>query len=212
MKALAGMGLVLLLMGTSSCGPDTASDQARTAPEPTYDPDTGRLTRLTADINGNGVIDAWTYMDGSLVLRTEVDGDEDGQIDRWELADERGRIVRTAWSRAKNGRADAWAQVDEQGRPVRAWMSAVGDESRPDRWEYYEAGALVRSEEDTSGRGRPDRWDTYEDGIVRTTAFDEDGDGRPDRRLTYDGNGQLLTIESDPDETGSYRQRREIAP
>ncbi len=212
MKPLAIAGTILLLTGAAACGSDSDTDPARTSPQPTYDPDTGKLTRLTADINGNGVIDAWTYMDGSLVLRTEVDTDEDGQIDRWEFADERGRIVRTAWSRAKNGRADAWALIDEEGRPVRAWMSASGDESRPDRWEYYEGGALVRSEDDTTGSGRPDRWDTYEHGVVHTTAFDEDADGRPDRRLTYDSSGQLALIETDPDDDGTYRRQQRVDP
>lgn len=49
-----------------------------------YDPKTGRLSKLSADLNKNGKIDTWTYMDGAKTIRTEQDQNEDGKIDRWE--------------------------------------------------------------------------------------------------------------------------------
>ncbi|MDA1093191.1 MAG: hypothetical protein O3A25_07975 [Acidobacteria bacterium] len=54
------------------------------------------------------------------------------------------------------------------------------------RWEHYEAGALVRVEEDLDFDGGADKWETREAGRVATVAFDENGDGRPERRLVYD--------------------------
>ena len=63
---------------------------------------------------------------------------------------------------------------------------------------------MVRAEEDVSGDGQLDKWETYADGALVTAAFDENADGRQDRRLTYGAGGRLLTIETDPDPTGSY--------
>ena len=53
--------------------------------------ESGRLTRLTYDRNGDGKIDTFGYMDGSRVVRIEVDENGDGKIDRWEYhADPKG--------------------------------------------------------------------------------------------------------------------------
>ena len=64
----------------SDCG--RPSSNRRIAPE--YDSATGKLRLLKYDSNGNGKTDTWSYMDGSRVVRIEIDKDEDGKIDRWE--------------------------------------------------------------------------------------------------------------------------------
>ena len=57
---------------------DPEKERIKATSIPTYDEKTGKLTRLTADLNKDGVIDAYTYMDGTKVLRSEIDADQDG--------------------------------------------------------------------------------------------------------------------------------------
>ena len=47
--------------------------------EPVYDKTTGRLQTLKYDSDGDGKIDTVSYMDGAIVLRIEIDKDEDGR-------------------------------------------------------------------------------------------------------------------------------------
>ena len=51
---------------------------------PEYDPQTGKLRLLKYDSDGNGKVDTVSYMDGSRVVKIEIDKDEDGKVDRWE--------------------------------------------------------------------------------------------------------------------------------
>ncbi|MGH9409954.1 MAG: hypothetical protein ACRD1V_10925 [Vicinamibacterales bacterium] len=200
---------------TAHCSdPDAARVKATT--RPTYDHKTGKLLQLTYDRNKDGVIDTWTDMDGTRAIRSRIDLDEDGRIDRWEYYDASGNLTKVGFSRANNGQPDAWAYAGPDGRISRIEISSTANEHKIDRWEYYDAalaapngdaaGTLVRAEEDTMGDGKPHKWETYENGQVKTVAFDEDGDGKPDRRLTYD-DGRLVLIESSPDASGAYRTR-----
>src|SRR5207342_1019789 len=127
----------------------------------TYDKKTGKLTELTYDRNKNGVIDTWTDMDGSTPLRSRIDLDEDGKIDRWEYYDDKGGLAKVGFSRANNGKADAWAYSAPDGSVARIDISSTADEHRIDRREFYVHGSLLRVEEDTNGDGRVDKWETY---------------------------------------------------
>jgi hypothetical protein len=210
--ALAALALL------SACS-DPEARRMKETTIPTYDKTTGKLTRLTYDRNKNGVIDTWTDMDGPKPLRSRIDLDEDGKIDRWEYYDAAGTLVKVGFSRRKDGKADAWAFPGADGMVERVEASSTGDEKRIDRWEHYAAsragangdatGPLVASEEDTNGDGRPDTWETYEDGAIASVQFDADHDGRPDRRLTY-ADGRLVSIESAPDAGGRYTKRLDV--
>ena len=191
--------------------PDRARLQATT--KPTYDKATGQLKELTLDANRNGRIDTWTEMDGHRPLRSRADTNEDGTLDRWEYYDAAGTLVKVGLSRKGSGQPDAWAYAGAGGRIDRIEVSSTGDETRIDRWEYYDAtaapgadgaGVLVRVDEDANHDGRRDKWERYDRGVLRTAEFDEDGDGRPDRRLTYDGTA-LVSIEV-ADGRGGYRK------
>jgi hypothetical protein len=74
--------LVVAAIAATACGSESTTEAAAKM-KPEYN-ESGRLTRLTYDRNGDGKIDTWGYMDGSRVLRIEVDDNGDGQIDRWE--------------------------------------------------------------------------------------------------------------------------------
>src|SRR5689334_8517191 len=142
---------------------DGAISQTK-ALEPVYNKKTGRLEQLKYDSDGDGKFDTFSYMDGSTILRIEIDRDEDGKIDRWEYYGPGKVLERVALSRAQNGVADTWQYFDATGSIRRVEM---GEQIRPDkvrleRIEYYDKGAMVRAEEDTDHDGRIDKWETYD--------------------------------------------------
>jgi len=212
--ALCASALATALAGTGCSDPDR--DRSKETTRPTYDKTTGKLTQLTYDRNKNGVIDTWTDMDGMRPLRSRIDLDEDGKIDRWEYYDADGKLLKVGFSRKNNGKPDAWAYSGPDGTVDRVEISSTSDEHKIDRWEHYDSsraapngdgtGPLVSAEEDTNRDGKPDKWETYENGAIKTVAFDENGSGKPGRRLTYE-KGQLVLIESEPDPSGKYTKR-----
>lgn len=195
-------------LSTPACSnPD--AERVRKTTIPTYDTKTGRLTELTYDRNKNGIVDTWTDMDGNRPLRSRIDLDEDGKIDRWEYYDASGALVKVGFSRKHDGKVDAWAFSGPDGTVARVEISTAGDERTIDRREFYEHGTLVRVEEDSNGDGRVDKWETYKDGALTTAAVDENADGVADRRLTYAG-GTLVLIESAPDGSGRFTKRVDV--
>jgi hypothetical protein len=207
-----------VLAGGLACN-DVEVERLRTTTKATYDHKTGALVELTYDVDRNGRIDTWVDMDGARPLRARVDRNEDGRIDRWEYYNENGALTRVGLARASVDKPDAWAYLNAGGQLVRIEVSSVADETRIDRWEYYdtpsragedEQARLVRIEEDTSGDSKPDRWQTYSGGFVATAEFDENADGTRDRRLTYRGR-DLALIEWNPDSSGHYTQRTVVA-
>jgi len=194
---------------------DHAGNQLKATTKPTYDNKTGRLKELTFDSNRNGRIDTWTEMDGSRPIRSRIDRDEDGKIDRWEYYDKRGALTKVGFSRSGGDAPDAWAYSAPNGRVERVEISSRADETKIDRWEYYDVegparpdgfGRLLRAEEDSNGDGKKDRWETYENEELRTVEFDENGDGIRDRRLTYKGS-QVVLVETEPDASGHYTKK-----
>jgi antitoxin component YwqK of YwqJK toxin-antitoxin module len=184
-------------------------DRAKKTTIPTYDAKTGRLTELTYDRNKNGTIDTWTDMDGRKPLRSRIDLDEDGKIDRWEYYDDKGGLLKVGFSRRQDGTVDAWAFSGPDGTVARVEISSTGDERKIDRREFYAGGSLIRVEEDSNGDGRVDKWETYENGALATASIDENGDGVADRRLSY-RSGTLVLIESAPDASGRFTKRVEV--
>jgi hypothetical protein len=192
-----------------ACG-DRATDRLRSTTRPTYDKSTGKLKDLTFDSNKNGTIDTWTEMDGARPILARMDTNEDGTIDRWEYYREDGTLLKVGISRKGDGNPDAWVFSGDGGRIERVEVSSIGDHTKIDRREYYDAdGRMVRAEEDAGMDGTVDKWETYENGIVATAAFDENADGRPDRRLTYSG-GALVLIETEPRGDGGFAKRVDI--
>ena len=165
--------------------------------EPTYDRTTGRLELLKYDADGDGAIDTWSYMNGTEVVRIEIDTNRNGTLDRWEYYDATGRIEKVGSSRAQNGTPDAWAYYAEDGSVTRLELSTRRD-GTIDRIEYYEQGAMIRAEEDTSGDGRVDKWEVYEGMRLASVAFDTTQSGYPDRRLIYaaDGSARVEELEA----------------
>jgi hypothetical protein len=174
--------LLVPLAGCSSPSVDTAA-AARVAPE--YDKDTGRLSRIAYDADGNGTHDTWAFMDGARLIKLEADENENGRIDRWEYYP-----------------ANAGARKVPPERIERS----TADDGRVTRREFFDGDEMTRVEEDTDGNGVFDKWETYRDGALATLSLDENGDGKPDRRLVYKPDGSLDRIEVDADGTGQFRR------
>lgn len=198
----------LALVAASACS-SPPPDPAKATTRPTYDKTTGKLTQLTYDRNKNGTIDTWTDMDAATPLRSRIDTNEDGKVDRWEYYDPAGQVLKVGFSRKNDGKPDAWAYSGADGQVQRVEVSTTGDEKTIDRREFYTAGVLARVEEDTNADGKVNVWETYEGTVLKTTTFDEDGDGRPDRRLSY-RDGALVLIESNPDAAGAFTRKVEV--
>jgi hypothetical protein len=189
--------ILLLLLAAACSQPPANTGRA----QPTYNEKTGVLERVAFDSNGDGTIDAWSYMDGARVLRIELDTDADGLVDRWEHYDEHQALVKVGLSRANDGVEDAWAYQHRVEKGEHQATSRIEVSTRRDgtidRIEYYEDDILARVEEDTNGDGRFDRWETWEASRLTSVAFDTNGTGQPTRRLVYGPDGNLLRVETE---------------
>ena len=196
-KPLFGLLAVLVTAVGVGCGTQPPRPVGTDRIKPAYNASTGRLERITYDRNGDGKVDALAYMDGTAVVRAELDTDFDGVIDRIEYD-----APRTAGS----GNSTIGTSGAAPGGGV---LTRVEISSRPDgkitRSEYYEGGLRTRAEEDTDGDGCIDKWEAWRDGAISTIALDTQGRGRPDRRLVYGADGSGPSLEVDPDGTGQFR-------
>jgi hypothetical protein len=159
---------------------------------------------LSADQNGDGNLDQWTYLDGNRPLRGEGDADGDGRIDRWEYFDEKAQLTRVGSSSRNDGIEDTWTYVAPDNAERRVELSLDRDRHITRR-EFYRAATLERVEEDTNADGRIDKWERYANGVLREAAFDTSlASARPDKRLLFDGQGKFEAIEDDSDRDGSF--------
>jgi hypothetical protein len=129
------------------------------------DPPLTRLVLLCreSDLNGDGIKDVVRYYnDEGRPLREEADRNFDGQMDTITVFQD-GRVVRTEIDSNRDGRVDTKIFYDDDGTPLRTERDLAGRSTaetwRPDRWEYFENGRLVRMGTDVDGDGRVDRWD-----------------------------------------------------
>jgi hypothetical protein len=165
------------------------------AAQPIYDPATGRLQQLRLDSDKNGTVDTVSYMDGTRLIRIEIDKDEDGRVERWEYYGTERRLEKIGFSRANDGKEDAWSFTGPDGSIIRVDISTERD-GRVTRTEHYRDGVLTQAEDDDDRDGRPDRWEIYDGGRLSSVAFDTTHRGKPDRRLVYgpDGAATFTTV------------------
>ena len=188
----SAIACVVCVLAAGAC-----QSQARSAGnervQPTFDKESGRLTRLEADANGDGKVDTWGYMDGMRVVRVEIDENGDGKVDRWEYHSQ-GNV-------GQAGQATPDARPDKTLERVERATRFDGIVSRR---EYFDNGSLARVEEDTDGDGTIDKWETYNAGSLSVMALDTMHRGKPDRRLIYKADGSLDRIETDPTGSGQF--------
>ena len=196
-RLAAVMGVIGLAAG---CGQGSGSRRA----VPGYDDFTARLVQLSADQNGDGRIDQWTYLDGNRPLRGEADVDADGRVDRWEYFDAQAALILVGTSSRGDGVEDTWTRPSLTVSGEVHVSTARLRDRLADRHEYFRADRLVRAEEDTNADGRIDKWERYEGSLLREASFDTSFmKGRPDRRVVYDAKGGSV-VEADPDGDGTF--------
>lgn len=115
-----------------------------------------------ADVNRDGAKDVVrVYDDEGRPLREDADRNFDGKVDQATLY-QNGEIVVNELDNDFDGKIDAKVFYD-RGKPLRAERDLAGrstaEQWRPDRWEYFEGGQLVRMGTDLDGDSRVDRWD-----------------------------------------------------
>jgi hypothetical protein len=206
MPGFLGICTLLLTIATLACRQSVSSKKI----EPTYNKKTGRLELLRYDSNGDGTFDTFSYMDGTRILRIEIDLDGDNRIDRWEYYGADRKIEKVGFSRAKDGVEDAWSFFNAAGAIDRIEISTRRNH-KIDRVEHYENGALIRAEEDSDGDGRFDKWETYQGERLTSVAFDTTHRGTPDRRLIYAADGGAR-MEVDPQGTGTFVEAASATP
>ena len=190
------MGLLALVVtpaAVTGCSGSAAPETVGARVSATYRADTGRLEKLAYDRNGDGREDAWAFMNGTRLLRAELDVNFDGRVDRKEFYA----------SGASDERAGGTAIIQGQGVLTRVELVSAGT-GTAFREETYHKGVLARAEEDTDGDTRIDKWERYEEGALTSVAFDTDRRGTADRRLVYARDGGAPQIETDPDGDGHF--------
>ena len=196
----------------AACSHQPAGDKASAD----YDKATGRLSRLVFDLNKNGKNDSVSYMDGTRIVRVELDLDENGKVERWDFYRPDGNLEKIGFASKDDGVMDSQAFYDPPGVLQRIEISTKRD-GKYDRTEFYEQSVLVRSQDDTNGDGRPDKWDYYTPRpnhaaaepayAISATAFDDSGSGRPERRFVYGPKGAVARVEYDRDGSGQWQPR-----
>lgn len=181
--AAAAAAVAVCLAGVLACGSKPPAGAAEVTP--TYSEQTGRLTQLTSDRDKDGKVDTWATMDGSRVVKIEIDESGDGKPDRWEFY--------------KPGTGAHASGVLERVEV------ATRHDGKVSRREFLENGQLARIEEDTDGDGAVDKWETYKNGALALMELDTARRGKADRRLVYGADGGLDHIEADADGSGTFR-------
>ena len=182
----------------------SASQATRTV-VPSYDDYTQRLLQLSADQNGDGQLDQWTYLDGQRTLRGEADVDGDGRIDRWEYFDAKGNLSMIGSASRNDGIEDTWTSTTATAAGETHVVASTKRDRARDHHSYYQGQTLLRVEEDTNGDGLIDKWDRYDGSVLREVAFDMSfSRGRPDRRALYDARARFIGVEIDPEGDGTF--------
>lgn len=186
----------------AACGgkPSKPADGAGTDPQhkttATYNQETGQLTDLTSDRNGDGKPDTWAKMDGKRLLSIAIDRNGDGVPDRWETYSTAASLGVTPPPGAPQ---DVIVKAEEANGASPKTIT---------RREFYERGVVARVEEDTDNNGQVDKWEYYTNGVVSRVDLDLQGRGTPDRRLIYGADGNLDHVEADPQGTGKFEPLR----
>jgi hypothetical protein len=185
------LALAILAIGTAAACRASSEDRlAANGIAPVYNPQTGRLEQLRSDRDHDGEHEVRAFMDGTAIKYIEIDRDADGVPDRWEYY---GALPATA-----GGVTPAPNVIDHA-------EEASGPDRTITRREFYADGLIRRVVDDTNLDGRPDKWEHYDRGVLMRVEMDLVGKGYPSQRLLYDAAGDVSRIETDPNGDGVFQ-------
>lgn len=136
------------------------------------------------DANGDGQPDLTVVMSGTKEICRAADLDFDGRVDMWTYLDEQGKLRRRELDYDRDGNVDE-IQLFKSGEIAEKHRSST-PAKRLDTWEFYSGGRLVRAERDSDGNGHVDQWWDYKTPDCPLIRSDSDGNGEPDPTSAVD--------------------------
>jgi hypothetical protein len=139
------------------------------------------------DVNGDGQPDRTVVRSGGIERCRGVDLNFDGTIDAWIYLEPDGKVRRRESDYDRDGRVDEIA-LYQRGALVER-QRATSLLGKLDTWQFYEGEKVVRAERDSNGDDVIDQWWEYPAGRSADCPVihsDVDGDGRPDPGATVD--------------------------
>jgi len=139
------------------------------------------------DANADGRADITIVKSGGREVCRAVDLNFDGNIDSWVYLDEGGKVRRREFAYGRDNRI---VEIRVYSGGQLAQMQRVTTlAGRLDTWHFYQSGRLARTERDSDGDGVIDQWWEYPEAAKPNCPLihaDMDGDGRPDPGGTVD--------------------------
>jgi hypothetical protein len=133
------------------------------------------------DANADGKPDISIVKDGGRTICYAVDLNFDGKIDEWVYLDQAGKVRRREFALSSDPAVNE-IEIYKDGQLAQVQKSTVLA-GKLDTWQYYQAGRPVRAERDSNGDGRVDEWWVYQQGDKADCPMmysDANGDGQPD--------------------------------
>jgi antitoxin component YwqK of YwqJK toxin-antitoxin module len=186
---LLAIGLCAGCIGACASAPPPKPVAAEVTPvEESVDSSTEGLVVLKFDVNGDNRPDIRKYVrektDASghvedVVVRKEIDLNNDGKIDVWRYYDEKGELVKERLDLDFDGLIDC--TIYYKSGVVEHKEYDTNFDGKPDLWKYYnEKGQLARVEADRNHDGKVDYWEYWENGKLDRIGYDTNGDGKPE--------------------------------
>jgi hypothetical protein len=114
---------------------------------------------IESDINNDGNIDGWSYVNDGYIERQEIDMNFDGKIDSVFMYENNGSVKEEILDTNYDGKMDNWRYYNG-GEVVQDSIDSDYD-GKIDVWFYIDRGRVYKMEEDTTGDGSPDRTVKY---------------------------------------------------
>ncbi len=114
----------------------------------------------------------------------KIDRNYDGVVDRIEVYDEKGLILRVEADTNGDGKMDEWVYY-EAGIPVKGEKDLNADGKADTAMFYDVKGVIIRTEADTNGDGKIDEWVFYTNGVPSKAEKDTNRDGKADTWVNY---------------------------
>jgi hypothetical protein len=142
------------------------------------------------DVNSDGRTDRTVVRDGKRERCRALDLNFDGTLDAWVYLDEGGKVRRRESDYDRDGRVDEIALYKDGILIERQRATSLS--GKLDTWQYYADGKVTRAERDSNADDVVDQWWEYTGRSQECPLIhsDVDGDGRPDPGATVDVCGE----------------------